>query len=215
MKTRDRILEQARLLFNQRGYGNVPTGMLAEHLGMSEGNLWYHFKNKHSLLEALSVQFAGEIEARLLIRPLLGDDIIEAYADLLGRLMSELRRNRFLYRDQADYGEHCDIVLSNLPGWYARTRQQLMDHYRLMVEQRLLDWPADRLADLATNATLILRFGLEYQRETGEDMAEGAGSVRRALLQHLTLFEDKLAPDAATRLRRAIETLGEPAVLTA
>lgn len=210
MKTRDRILFTARQLFNERGYGNVPTADLAEHLGMSEGNLWYHFKSKRALLEALSEQFATEIEVRLAVKPLAGDDIIEAYADLLGRLMLELRHNRFLYRDQADYGEHCDIVLSNLPGWYARTAQQLLDHYRVMVEQHLLDWPAEHLPALTTNATLILRFGLEYRREMGEDMAAGAGSVRRALLQHLTLFEDKLEADAAMRLHRAIEALDEP-----
>lgn len=210
MKTRDRILFEARLLFNARGYGNVPTAELAEHLGMSEGNLWYHFKSKRALLEALSAQFADEIEARLAIEPTPGDDIVEGYADLLGLLMAELRRNRFLYRDQADYGEHCDVVLLNLPGWYARTGQQLLGYYRVMVEQRLLDWPAGRLPDLTTNATIILRFGLEYRREIGEDMAAGAGSVRRALLQHLTLFEGKLEADAAMRLHRAIAALHEP-----
>lgn len=212
MKTRDRILVKARQLFNERGYGNVPTAELAAQLGMSEGNLWYHFKSKRTLLEALSGQFADEIEARLTMRPLPGDDIVEAYADLLGRLMAELRHNRFLYRDQADYGEHCDIVLSNLPGWYARTAQQLLGYYRVMVEQNLLDWPLEQLPNLTTNATIILRFGLEYQREIGEDMTEGAGSVRRALLQHLTLFEDKLEADAAMRLRRAIAAMGEPAL---
>lgn len=210
MKTRDRILAAARHLFNERGYGNVPTADLAEHLGMSEGNLWYHFKSKRALLEALSEQFATEIEARLAVKPIAGDDIIEAYADLLDRLMAELRHNRFLYRDQADYGEHCDVVLSNLPDWYARTGQQLLEHYRVMVEQHLLDWPAERLPDLTTNATLILRFGLEYRREMGEDMTAGAGSVRRALLQHLTLFEDKLEADAAIRLHCAIAALDEP-----
>lgn len=209
MKTRERILAEARTLFNARGYGNVSTALLAEHLGMSEGNLWYHFKSKRSLLEALSAEFAGEIEARLTITPIPGDDIVERYADLLGQMMTELRRHRFLYRDQADYGEHCDIVLSNLPHWYARTRTQMTDHYRVMVAQQLLDWPADRVEDLATNAALILRFGLEYQREIGEDVAAGAGSVRRTLLQHLTLFEDKLVSDAAMRLRRAIATMGE------
>lgn len=215
MKTRDRILAEARLLFNERGYGNVPISELSDHLGMSEGNLWYHFKSKRALLEALSAQFASEITSRLAIFPLADDDVVEAYADLLGRMMAELRRHRFLYRDQADYGEHCDIVLSNLPDWYAQTRGQLIDHYRLMVEQGLLDWPQDRLPDLATNATLILRYGLEYQRELGIDMAAGAGSVRRTLLQHLTLFEDKLDPDAAMRLRHAIASLVEPMAATA
>ena len=54
LKTRDRIVEAARRLFNERGYGEVTTAALASHLGTAEGNLRYHFKTKRALLEAIA-----------------------------------------------------------------------------------------------------------------------------------------------------------------
>ena len=65
MKTRDRILETARDLFNARRFGNVTTAELAAECGIAEGNLWYHFKNKRALLEAITERFLTDVEDRL------------------------------------------------------------------------------------------------------------------------------------------------------
>jgi hypothetical protein len=81
-----------------------------------------------------------------------------------------------------------------------------------LVDAGLLDWPRARLRDLAINATIILRYGLEHYRELGEPIGAGAGAVRRTLRRHLTLFEHHLDPAAANRLHSAIEAMGEPAL---
>ena len=43
VRTRDRIIDTARQLFNRLHYANVTTAMLADAVGIAEGNLWYHF----------------------------------------------------------------------------------------------------------------------------------------------------------------------------
>ena len=55
--TRDRILEACRKLFNERGPNKVTTAEIAESVGMSEGNLHYHFQRKDQIVEALFDQF--------------------------------------------------------------------------------------------------------------------------------------------------------------
>lgn len=125
MKTRDRILETARNLFNTRRFGNVTTADLATECGIAEGNLWYHFKNKRALLEALTEGFLVEVEHRLALLPSDEARVLEDYAAMIAALMSEIRRYRFLYRDQADYGEHTDQLLERLPGIYRDTLSQL------------------------------------------------------------------------------------------
>jgi AcrR family transcriptional regulator len=202
MKTKDRIVEAARDLFNVQGYGAVTTATLAAHLGIAEGNLWYHFKTRRALLDAIGEQFSKAIEARLTLRP--DADPVAAYVCLLRTMMAEFRGFRFLYRDQQSYGEHTDIVRERAPDWIERTYAQIEAYHRALVEAGLLDWPKTQLRDLAINATIILRYGLEHYRELGEPTGEGTGAVRRTLLRHLTLFEHGLTSETAVQLRDAI-----------
>ena len=202
MKTRDRILHEARRLFNEQGYGAVTTATLAAQCGIAEGNLWYHFKTKRALLDALGEDYAKAVEQRLALIP--RGNAIGDYAHLLEAVMAEFRHFRFLYRDQPSYGDHAEIIARNAPVWLTRTFAQFEAHLRALVEAGLLDWPGDALPDLAINAAIILRYGLEHLRELGAPTGEGTGAVQRVLLRHLTQFEHALAPRAAEHLREAI-----------
>jgi AcrR family transcriptional regulator len=205
MKTKDRIVATALERFNADGYGAVSTAALAAACGIAEGNLWYHFKTRAALLDAIGEQFAAAIEVRLALRP--DGDPVADYARLLEVVMSEFRTFRFLYRDQQAYGEDAAFVRLNAPRWLQATFDQVEAHLAALVDAGLLDWPRERLRDLAINATIILRYGLEHYRELGEPVTEGSGAVRRTLLRHLTLFEHRLEAKAAARLHTAIEAI--------
>ena len=56
MNTHDRILETALRLFNQSGTAAVSTNHIADALGISPGNLYYHFRNKEAIIRALFEQ---------------------------------------------------------------------------------------------------------------------------------------------------------------
>lgn len=205
MKTRDRIVATALRLFNEQGYGAVTTASLAQACGIAEGNLWYHFKTRSALLDAIGGRFAESIERRLALRPV--SDPVGDYAALLETVMAEFREFRFLYRDQQAYGEEAVIVRGNAPRWLQATFDQVEAYLAALVEAGQLDWPRERLRDLAINSTIILRYGLDHYRELGEPIGQGAGAVRRTLRRSLTLFEHRLDPAAASRLNAAIEAM--------
>jgi len=213
MKTRDRIVVTAQRLFNEAGYGAVTTAALAERLGMAEGNLWYHFKTKRALLDAIGERFAAAIEARLALEP--EGDPVEAYARLLRMMMAEFRDFRFLYRDQPAYGDHAAVIAEHAADWTRQTFTQIEAYLAALASAGALDLPPARLADVAVNATILLRYGLEHERELGAATASGTGAVRRTLLRHLTLFEHALAPAALARLKAAIEAIEAEAPLAA
>lgn len=63
--TKQVILEKARQLFNMHGYSRVTIRMVAQELGMSSGNLNYHFKRREDILEALYFEMVAVLDARL------------------------------------------------------------------------------------------------------------------------------------------------------
>lgn len=51
--TSDRVLEESLKLFNEQGLANVSAFAVAKHLGISSGNLAYHFKGKNGIATAI------------------------------------------------------------------------------------------------------------------------------------------------------------------
>ena len=62
MKTRERILEAALRQFNEVGTDQATVRSVAEEVGISHGNLCYHFKNTDVLIEALYDRLIEELE---------------------------------------------------------------------------------------------------------------------------------------------------------
>lgn len=56
ISTKQRIIETSIAYFNENGYGAVTLHQIALHLGMTRGNLAYHFKTKDELLEAITAE---------------------------------------------------------------------------------------------------------------------------------------------------------------
>ncbi len=61
-QTRQRILDTTLALYNDLGEANVSTTLIATEVGISAGNLHYHFRKKDQLTGALLDEFVGEIE---------------------------------------------------------------------------------------------------------------------------------------------------------
>ncbi len=53
MSTRERIVDAAIHLFNESGTSTVSTNHIARALGISPGNLYYHFRNKEGIIHAI------------------------------------------------------------------------------------------------------------------------------------------------------------------
>lgn len=61
-RTRARILDAARRLFNERGTAAVSTNHVAVEAGISPGNLYYHFADKREIIRALHARYAAAHE---------------------------------------------------------------------------------------------------------------------------------------------------------
>jgi AcrR family transcriptional regulator len=96
--TKTRVLETALDLFNQNGVVETTTNHIAAALGMSPGNLYYHYRNKEEIVRALFSQFDAASDALFT----LSSDVTPTLNDLESFIQGNFAlqwRYRFLFRD--------------------------------------------------------------------------------------------------------------------
>ncbi|MDQ1096955.1 MULTISPECIES: TetR/AcrR family transcriptional regulator [Chryseobacterium] len=62
MNTKDKIIQKALMLFNDRGYTVVTTRHIAQELEISPGNLHYHFKHSEEIVSVLLTDLIYQTE---------------------------------------------------------------------------------------------------------------------------------------------------------
>ncbi len=105
-KTRDRILATALALFNAEGEAQVSTVDIAAVLGISPGNLYYHFKGKEAIIEALFASFETELK-QVLSAPIKRALSIEDHWIFVYIVFEEINDFRFFYEAAGSILERC------------------------------------------------------------------------------------------------------------
>lgn len=119
LTTRNEIIDVANRLFYERGYESTSFADIANELGISRGNFYYHFKTKDEILEAVIISRilatnslletwettgAGPVERiRAFINILIMNRAsIMSYGCPVGTLCTELAKLNHPYQDKAN-----------------------------------------------------------------------------------------------------------------
>lgn len=102
MPTRDRILVAALSLFNEKSPGRVTTAEIAGMVGINEGNLYYHFRTKESLIISLFSGFETAAAGFVTSAHSAPANEPASYPGLLRQWFSLVWDYRFLFRDLVD-----------------------------------------------------------------------------------------------------------------
>lgn len=168
MKTRDRIIHAAIELFNQRGEQNVTTNHIAAHLGMSPGNLYYHFRNKEDIIQAIFELYAQELETLFALKdeqPMEAIGSLQASLAYLERVLYVIWRYRFAYDNLTDILARSE----SLSYWYRKIQEPV---YGLM-QRHIAGLRVNGILKVEDNADLdhllhlmkqVLIFWVAYQR---------------------------------------------------
>ncbi|ALP43171.1 TetR/AcrR family transcriptional regulator [Aeromonas schubertii] len=162
MKTRDRIIHGATELFNEQGERNVTTNHIAAHLGISPGNLYYHFRNKEDIIHSifdhytrhLAESFAPVQEREIRIEHLMG------YLDAIFYLMWQFR---FFYANLPDILSRDELLQQK----YLRAQEQLASSVlgllRSLRDGGLLLVSEEDMPDLGQTIKMVVTFWIAYQ----------------------------------------------------
>ena len=183
-RTAERILEVTLELFNRHGEPNVSTTLISAELGISPGNLYYHYPAKDELINSLYDRYERALDELL---QAAGDVRNVEDAWLFFHMLFELIwKYRFLYRDLND------LVSTNRR---LETRFQFVLKNKSQAVNKLLDGLAlggalriaqpGEAATIATSMVVVLTYWLSYEyvrepRKALEPEAAGASMMRGA-----------------------------------
>jgi AcrR family transcriptional regulator len=204
MKTRDRILDVSLQLFNQYGERNVTTNHIASELGISPGNLYYHFRNKGDIVYELFHRYGDQVIETLIIpedRPITWQDKINIHETMLHILW----HSRFLHRDL----EYLLVQDERLSAFYnrfaSRTLRNAMDIHRKLAEAGLIEATEEQMRGMTLNIWVIATSWISFLHSTaihaGYQDAITEGMIRRGIYQIICLEEPYLRGEAIGNLR--------------
>jgi AcrR family transcriptional regulator len=202
-KTRERIVEASLELFNAQGERSVTTNHIAAHLGMSPGNLYYHFRNK----QAIIAELFAEYESRVAVFLRLPEGRALTVADktfYLEALLAAMWHYRFLHRDLEHLLESDPELAERYRAFAHRCLQAATEIYHGFVAADVLAMDAQQIEALTLNSWIILTSWVRFLctiRSNPGDLSEEL--MRRGVYQILAL-ESGYVTDAA---RDAVQAL--------
>jgi AcrR family transcriptional regulator len=192
--TRARVLEATLGLFNERGPDRVTTAEIARTVGINEGNLYYHFRTKESLVLALFARFEADAET-FAVRALGGGSgEARTYEDLLIDWFRLVWAYRFLLRDLLALAGTMPALATPIRKMSARMRGVVEALLRRMIEDQIVDVPEDDIEPLLANVWIVSTYWAVYLNlQEGIDELD-AGHLDWGLNQVLHLFRPYLVP---------------------
>ena len=154
-KTKDRILQISLQLFNERGERSVTTNHIAAELGISPGNLYYHFRNKQEIIKELAQQYQAETLEMLALpvdRPINANDKISYFQVLSNQLWAY----RFIHRDVYHLVENNEDFRKVYPRFAGQVMQQGQKIYRAFVDAGLMKMTDSEIEALIINLWIVL-----------------------------------------------------------
>lgn len=204
MKTRDKIVLASLELFNEHGERTITTNHIASHLGISPGNLYYHFRNKEDIINSIFTLYESHLESGF--KPY--DDVPVSIDLLIGyfdAMFYTLWQFRFMYANLAD-------ILSRdqqLKKRYLHAQQQVLTRssevLRKLKKDGFLDVEDKRIVDLADTIKMMVSFWISYQLTQSSISTITKATLYDGLLRVLMIFQAYSTPASEATFSRLEE----------
>lgn len=186
MKTHTKILETAKLLFNEFGVPQTSLRDIAKKIDISQGNLTYHFPKKEIIFEELYFQYVDKIKSEPLV-----DDFnsltLKSFISNTFQRMNIMLEYRFLFidlnhtlREYPKIKEHFNqLGLEQLQGY-----QSL---FKLAVDHDIMRGQAykDEYVSLASRVRMFSDQWIATAEAQNEDLSTSVGKYHQLLTEML------------------------------
>ena len=204
-RTRERILETALAMFNELGEPTVATTAIAFEMGISPGNLYYHYRSKEAILADLFAEFRREIETTLAAPETRLPNAEDCWL-FLHLVFEAIWKYRFIYRDVNDLVARYRVIevqFRKILAHKIRVAEQILGG--LVKAGQMRAQPAE-IPTLAQNIVLVASYWMSFENardpravQDGRTLARGAFHVIALAAPYLEARERELFDQLAKR----------------
>ncbi|MCH8536316.1 MAG: TetR/AcrR family transcriptional regulator [Alkalimonas sp.] len=199
LRTKDKIVQASIELFNAQGERAVTTNHIAAHLGISPGNLYYHFRNKEDILRHIFKEYCKLLDSR--IQP-PGDnsEALDSLANYLDVVFELMWRFHFFYANLPDILARDPALHKEYQAVQEQVLQRVVKILHTMRQAGVLELPEADLAEFAHTIKLLVTFWISYLKTQAPDKSIDQASVYQGVLKVLLLFKPYASKAAEPRI---------------
>lgn len=196
MKTRDKIIQASIVLFNEQGERNVTTNHIAADLGISPGNLYYHFRNKEDIILSIYEEYARNLLIETMpevtpdVEPL---DAIILYMDVVFQAMMKFR---FFY-------SNLPVLLAKNPllhDKYVDVQSFIADRVSQLLlslkKANMMEFDDEDLPDIVSILRLVNTFWLSFYQTQNNDAEIHDSVFYQGVLKILVIIQPYISDSA-------------------
>lgn len=185
-KTKETILRTAQALFNNEGEHAVSSVDLASVIGISPGNLYYHYKGKEPIIRELFADFEVELR-QVLSSPIKEPLALQDNWIFLYIIFEEIWDFRFFYRNPMELIDRVPELASPFSRLLALKEQTAFSLLSDLEEDGHLSFGEGEKAALSARLSQHFTFWLQYYQLREGEVATKA-LIDRGVYQSLSMI---------------------------
>ncbi|ATC95863.1 TetR/AcrR family transcriptional regulator [Pseudoalteromonas tunicata] len=188
MGTKDKIIQASIMLFNQQGERAISTNHIAAHLGISPGNLYYHFKNKEDILRHIFALYREHLQTHFV--PLRADEeLLDQLVGYLDSLFELMWKFHFFYDNLGDILSRDEQLKKEYLALQANLLEQVSDVVRGLKVAGIIEIDEGDIPQFAHTIKIMVSFWTPYLKIHKFDSDLVKTDIYKGLVKVLLLFK--------------------------
>lgn len=204
MKTSEKILLISLDLFNTEGERNITSVDIANELDISPGNLYYHFKGKDEIINALVDKYVAKINDIPIVSENDAVSMQLVFYRYLYLCLETMHLFRFLFQNIAEISSQYPTINTKLQRVAKFQRQHIRALLSEQQDQKVIGGHKDELDLLLDLVSLTLFQSLNYYQMQGDALDNPDISYRTLMTVYFSLqpyYQDK---STSEKIKQAI-----------
>ena len=201
LRTKDKILQASIELFNQQGERQVTTNHIAAHLGISPGNLYYHFRNKEDIVRQIFKEYAKLLDNRLQ-PPTRPSEALDALAQYLDVVFEFICRFHFFYANLPDILSRDPMLQQDYLQVQKGVLAKVISVLQALKAADVIEIENADIPNFAHTVKLVVTFWVSYLKTQAPHAAIDQAQAYQGVLKILLLFKPYATNQAMPRIEK-------------